>query len=139
MLIIVLSPIITLAVYAMGEWILRPVGWLLAWIGVVRPGHSPPRGGVVGLVFGVFLGSLLAIDVFPLVALDDAWLFVIVFGAGPYLFASVAVPVLSSSRVLHGLLAPLRRWARTEPLPVAAPGRRRPGPARTSWSPRSGR
>src|SRR6185437_1613577 len=59
-------------------------------------------------------------DVFPLVAIDDAWLFVTIFGAGPFVVAILGVPLLSSSRTLRALLAPLRRWARAEPLPVAA-------------------
>lgn len=106
-----LAPIFVLLLAFLTFLVAGPLGWLLLKVGIIRPGHFPPSAGewaataipLYLLVLG--LAALLGTKSTPAVA---AFLY------GPPILAWLGPPLLSSSRLVHRLLRPLRRLAATE-------------------------
>jgi hypothetical protein len=110
--------------------VLTPVALLLRKVGRIRPGHYPPRPAYILSVLAPAAIVVAAITLLtpPGQPANPALFLGLLFGA-PAL-AALGPAVLSSSRAVHRMMLPVRRWAHAEPLSVAA----RPllGPAATA-------
>jgi hypothetical protein len=118
---IVLVPVMVLMLTGVLLRVGGVAAWLLTRVGLLRPGHYPPRDRELVFVLGpstaLLTGVLVLADGGAIKPNLTAFLLLLF---GPPVLVGFVVPLLTSSRRVRHALSPLGVWAYAQPVAVAA-------------------